>query len=232
MPKDSSHVPVVPTSKAAGHASNPRAWSKPSSFFKDRRRQQAGGVSVPQSGLVQDIQTFRLYDIGTVRLFHAAEKAGCYNDDNMLLERLIQLLYKLPRHSRMGKHLTDAFITKLWSTLDHPQPMPIPTLMGHSHRHRTADGSNTNPYLPTLGAAGTAYTRAVTPADVQSPDMPDAGLVFDMLLSRKEEFRPHPCGISSMMFYLGVIITHDIFQTVRASPLPLRACHVCLLTVQ
>lgn len=214
MPKDNSPVPVVPTSKAAGHASNPRAWSKPSSFFKNRRRQQAGGVSVPQTGLIKDMQTLRLYDIGTVRLFRAAEKAGFYNDDNLLLERLIQLLYKLPRHSRKGKLLTDAFITKLWSTLDHPQPSPIPTLMGHDHRHRTADGSNSNPYLGTLGAAGTAYARAVAPMDVQSPDMPDPGLIFDTLLARKDDFRPHQCGISSMMFYLGVIITHDIFQTV------------------
>lgn len=221
MSRDASPVPVVPTSKAAGHASNPRAWSKPSSFFKDRRRQQASGVDVLQTGLLKDAQTLRLYDLGTVRLFHAAEKAGYYNDDNMLLERLIQLLYKLPRHSRKGKLLTDAFITKLWSTLDHPQPQPIPTLMGHHHRHRTADGSNTNPYLGTLGAAGTAYARAVAPMDVQSPDMPDAGLVFDTLLARKDEFRPHQCGISSMMFYLGVIITHDIFQTVWSLPSPL-----------
>lgn len=218
-PKDTSAVPVVPTSKASGHASNPRAWSKPSSFFKDRRRQQSGGINVPQTGLLKDIQTFRLYDIGTVRLFHAAEKAGVYDDNNLLLERLIQLLYKLPRHSRAGKRLTDAFITKLWSTLDHPMPDPIPTLMGHQHRHRTADGSNSNPYLGTLGAAGTAYTRAVTPNDMQSPDMPDAGLVFDTLMARKDTFRSHPCGISSMMFYLGVIITHDIFQTV-GSPIP------------
>lgn len=211
-------VPVVATSKASGHAPNDRAWSKPSSFFKDRRRQQTGGVNVPQTGLLRDVQTLRLYDVGTVRLFHAAEKAGLYNDDNLLLERLIQLLYKLPRHSRKGKLLTDAFISKLWFTLDHPQPRPIPTLMGHEYRHRTADGTNSNPYLPALGAAGTPYARAVAPMDVQSPDRPDPGLVFDTLMARGDNFRPHPCGISSMMFYLGVIITHDIFQTVSLHP--------------
>jgi hypothetical protein len=216
MPKDFPSVPVVPTSKVACHAPNERAWSKPSSFFKDRRRQQTGGLNVPQTGLLKDIRTLRLYDVGTVRLFHAAERAGVYDDENMLLERLIQLLYKLPRHSRKGKLLTDAFITKLWSTLDHPQPSPIPTLIGHSHRFRTADGSYSNPYLEMLGAAGTAYARAVAPTDVQSPDMPDAGLVFDTLLARKDQFRPHQCGISSMMFYLAAIITHDIFQTVRS----------------
>jgi hypothetical protein len=69
-----------------------------------------------------------------------------------------------------------------------------------------------------LGAAGTAYARAVTPTDVQSPDVPDAGLVFDTLLARKDQFRPHQCGISSMMFYLAAIITHDVFQTVLSSP--------------
>ncbi|VUC31424.1 unnamed protein product [Clonostachys rosea] len=213
MPKDKPAVPVVPTAKAAGHASNARAWSKPSSFFKDRRRQQSGGFSVPQTGTLTDLQTLRLYDIGTIRLFHAAEKAGYYDDENMLLERLIQLLYKLPRHSRKGKLLTDAFITKLWSTLDHPQPTPIPTLMGQENRHRMADGSNSNPYFRTLGAAGTPYARSVAPMDVQSPDMPDPGLIFDTLLSRNGECKPHQCGISSMMFYLGTIITHDIFQT-------------------
>ena len=218
MPKENSPVPVVRTSKAAGHASNSRAWSKPSSFFKDRRREQSGGVDVQQTGLLRDILTWTLKDIGTIRLVRAAEKAGHYDDENMLLERLIQLLYKLPRHSRQGKLLTDSFITKLWSTQDHPQPLPIPTLMGHDHRHRTADGSFSNPYMSTLGAAGTAYARAVTPMDVQSPDMPDAGLVFDTLLAREDNFRPHACGISSMLFYLGVIITHDIFQTVRRFP--------------
>ena len=217
MTKLDTRVPVVSTSRGAGHASNDRAWSKPSSFFKDRRRQQAGGASVHQTGLLEDIKTLRLSDVGTIRLFRAAEKAGYYDDDDMLLERLIQLLYKLPRHSRKGKLLTDAFITKLWSTLHHPQPSPIPTLVGHHHRHRTADGSMSNPYLEKLGAAGTDYARAVAPMDVQSPDMPDAGLIFDTILGRNGKFKEHPCGISSMMFYLGVIITHDIFQTVSSS---------------
>ena len=214
MAPEKRPVPVVPTSKAAGHASNQQAWSKPSSFFKDRRREQTGGVGVAKTGLIKDVQTLRLSDLGTVRLFHDAEKHGYYDDNDLLLERLIQLLHKLPRHSRKGKQLTDAFITKLWSTLDHPHPTPIPAITGRVNRYRMADGSNNNPYLMSLGAAGTPYARAVTPLDIQSPDMPDPGLVFDTLLGRGEVFKPHPCGISSMMFYLGVIITHDIFQTV------------------
>lgn len=131
----------------------------------------------------------------------------------MLLERLIELLHKLPRHSRRGKQLTDAFITKLWSTLEHPQPLAVPAGMGHEDQHRAADGSNNNPFMPKLGAAGTAYARAVPPLDMQSPNMPDAGLVFDTLMARTEPFRSHPCGLS-IIIYLGVIITHDIFQTV------------------
>lgn len=209
MPKHNSQVAVAPMS-----TSTPAVSWKASSFFEIRRRQQADGARVRHTGFFMDLRALGLYDLGTIRLFRAAEKAGHYDDSSLLLERLIQLMYKLPRHSQKGKILMDSFVSKLWFTLDHPAS-PIPVLAGAEHRYRAADASNNNPWLGKLGAAGSPYAQAVPPKYPRNPNLPDAGLVFDTLLARKNGFQAHQCGISSMLFYLGTIITHDIFQTVR-----------------
>lgn len=47
--------------------------------------------------------------------------------------------------------------------------------------------------------------------------MPDPSVVFDALLRRKE-FKPHPSGISSLLFSFATIIIHSCFQTSRTDP--------------
>ena len=78
---------------------------------------------------------------------------------------------------------------------------------------RFADGSYNNILLPNLGKAGSPYARSV-PSLHLSPTfaLPDAGLLFDTLLKR-EEFVPHPGGISSLFFAFADLVIHSIFNT-------------------
>lgn len=142
-------------------------------------------------------------------MFLNAAITGVVDDDKLLLERLVQLLYKLPPDSKELKQLSDGFINQLWSTLDHPPAQSL----GEQYKYRKADGSYNNIHNPRLGAANTPYARSVTPAVIQTPDLPEPGFIFDTLMARGDTFEPHPQGISSMLFYLATIIIHDIFQT-------------------
>jgi hypothetical protein len=165
-----------------------------------------------KTGLAHDIKELDLRDYETLMCFLNADINGVNDDNNLLLERLIALLSKLPPTSVHGKQLTDAFVGKLWDGLSHPPLMSV----GNEYRYRAADGRHNSIYLPGLGAARTPYARAVQPLVYQRPDQPDPGLIFDLLMDRGDIFEPHPNGISSMLFYLGSIITHDVFQTVCA----------------
>jgi linoleate 10R-lipoxygenase len=64
-----------------------------------------------------------------------------------------------------------------------------------------------------MGKAGSPYARSVPSLRCLSPAaLPDAGLVFDKLLKR-DEFKEHPGGISSLFFAFAEIIIHNIFNT-------------------
>jgi linoleate 10R-lipoxygenase len=78
---------------------------------------------------------------------------------------------------------------------------------------RFADGSHNNILLPNLGKAGSPYARSV-PSSNLSPTfaLPDPGLLFDTLLKR-QEFVPHPGGISSLFFAFADLVIHSIFST-------------------
>ncbi|KAI1495045.1 linoleate diol synthase precursor [Biscogniauxia mediterranea] len=163
------------------------------------------------SGLLEDLGSLDIEDYKTLATILKSTAAGEVDDDELLLERMVTLLAKLPAHSREGKNLTDGFINTLWNALEHP---PAQVQMGNS-RYREADGSNNNLMAPMMGAANTPYART-TPAKVfQGPNLPDPGLIFDSIMTRGDgsSFREHPNRISSMLFYLAIIITHDIFQT-------------------
>ncbi|KUJ09947.1 linoleate diol synthase [Mollisia scopiformis] len=134
---------------------------------------------------------------------------GVDDDNEFLLERMIQMLSKLPPHSKEGKQMTDGLINQLWGGLEHPPKSSL----GKDYRYREPDGSCNNIRDPQIGAANTPYARSMPPMVFQSPDLPDPEQLFDMLMARGDDFKPHPNGISSMQFYLAAIITHDIFQT-------------------
>ncbi|KAL8388136.1 hypothetical protein RB595_009431 [Gaeumannomyces hyphopodioides] len=167
------------------------------------------GKPVP-TGLADDIDKLGFKDIDTLLIFLNSAVKGVNDDQKFLLERLIQLLAKLPPASREGKRLTDGLVNDLWDSLDHP---PVASL-GKGFSFREPDGSKNNIHLPDLGAANTPYARSTKPLVFQNPNPPDPTTIFDTLLARDPaKFRPHPNKISSMLFYLATIITHDIFQT-------------------
>lgn len=59
------------------------------------------------------------------------------DDKTMLMERVIQLVAKLPHGSKTRAKLTSQFIGELWGSLDHPPLLYI----GEKYKYRTADGS-------------------------------------------------------------------------------------------
>lgn len=133
--------------------------------------------NVSQTGLIADIQALGFEDYGTLVQFLNASVTGINDDNHHLLERLVQLLAKLPPHSKQLKGLSDGFINQLWTTLDHP---PVSSL-GDQYKYRRADGSYNNIHAPQLGAANTPYARSVRPTVFQNPDLPEPGIVFERL---------------------------------------------------
>ncbi|KAK2043180.1 linoleate diol synthase [Colletotrichum somersetense] len=169
-----------------------------------------GAPQVPEpTNLLQDVKNLGFEDFDTLADFLGSAVKGQINDNDLLLERLIELFAKLPPGTTEGKKLEYGLINQLWSGIDHP-PM---TTLADEYKYRTADGSNNNIRSPQMGAAGTAYARSAPPIAYQTPNQPEPSLVFDMLFARGDEFKPHPNKISSVLFYFATIITHDIFQT-------------------
>ncbi|KAF8856230.1 linoleate diol synthase [Acephala macrosclerotiorum] len=161
-----------------------------------------------QTGLLEDLHTLSFKDTQTMVMFLNTSATGVDDDNDLLLERMIQMLSKLPPHSHEGKQMTDGLINQLWSGLEHPPKSSL----GRKYRYREPNGSCNNIRDPQLGAANTPYARSMPPMVFQSPDLPDPESLFDLLMARGDGFEPHPNGISSMQFYLAAIITHDIFQ--------------------
>jgi linoleate 10R-lipoxygenase len=82
-----------------------------------------------------------------------------------------------------------------------------------NYAYRSADGSDYNPLIPSMGKAGSPYARSVPSLRCLSPAaLPDPELVFDKLLKR-DEFKEHPGGISSLFFAFAEVIIHNIFNT-------------------
>ena len=66
------------------------------------------------------------------------------------------------------------------------------TLQNVPYVFRSADGSDYNVLWPSLGKAGMPYARTVASTHpLPRSSLPDASLVFDMLLKR-DAFEPHP----------------------------------------
>ncbi|KAF3061010.1 Linoleate diol synthase [Daldinia childiae] len=163
-----------------------------------------------ETGLLQDLQHLGVEDYKTLKDVLDATVSGEEDDNELLQERIVTLLAKLPPNSREGKQATDAFVNTLWNSLEHPPAQ----ILARDACYRTANGSYNNLEAPAMGAANTRYTRT-TPAKVfQGPNLPDPGLIYDSIMARdRASFREHPNKISSVLFYLATIITHDIFQT-------------------
>lgn len=134
---------------------------------------------------------------------------------------------RLPKDSRLGQTLEEYIIGLLYKDLPHPpgpylalppaDPIPYPQPVGVNYAFRPADGSYYNPLVPSLGRARMPYARSV-PTKVIMPvaHLPDPNTVFDALL-RRDNFVPHPGGLSSLFFAFADLIIHTIFNTSHAN---------------
>ncbi|KAF6807360.1 fatty acid oxygenase [Colletotrichum sojae] len=174
--------------------------------------------------LLQDVKKLGFEDFDTLVNFFQSAVEGQINDNELLLEHLIQLFAKLPQNTVKGKRLENGLIHQLWNGIDHP-PM---TTLAEEHKYRAADGSGNNIHDPKMGAANTAYARSTPAKSYQNPNQPEPEMIFDMLFARGAEFKPHPNKLSSVLFYLATIITHDIFQTASPNFSPKPALFVAL----
>lgn len=128
-------------------------------------------------GILQDIQKLGFKDYETLGLLLSTSAKGINDDNKYLVERLVQLLAKLPPQSEEVRQLSDGFIDQLWNALDHP---PASSL-GDKYQYRQADGSHNNISDPQLGSANKPYARLVRSKDFQDPDLPDPATIFDKL---------------------------------------------------
>lgn len=146
--------------------------------------------------------------------------------DRTQLEKLLTLMSRLPKDSRLGSTIEEYLIGLLYKDLPHP-PGPYlalpsagtvlyPQPAGVNYAYRSADGSFYNPLIPSLGMAGMPYARSVpTKNTIPVSLLPDAATVFDTLLSR-DKFVPHPGGLSSLFFAFADLIIHSLFNTSHA----------------
>ncbi|ETN36283.1 uncharacterized protein HMPREF1541_08560 [Cyphellophora europaea CBS 101466] len=135
-------------------------------------------------------------------------EGGPIDDKTYLMERIIQLTAELPLHDRVSDSLTNSLLTQLWNDLEHPPKRAL----GFDFAFRKPDGSNNNMMFPHVGKAGQPYAKTVQSTRMRPTSLPDPGVVFDSVLARKD-YKPHPNGISSVLFYLASIIIHDCFHT-------------------
>lgn len=168
-------------------------------------------ASSKPTGLLDDLVHLQPSDIRTVIDQAKSTLTGDpMNDKTDQMERLLKLASKFPANSKAGSVLNNKLIQQLYDDLQHP---PVAQL-GDEHRYRAADGSFNNIAAPQIGAANSHYARSVRPQTTQTADLPDAADLFDNLMVR-DQFKPHPAKLSSMLFYLASIIIHDLFRTDR-----------------
>lgn len=160
-------------------------------------------------GDLRDMSYLGISDVKTLIEIQGKKMSGEPVDDKTyLMEGLIRTAAKLPDGSKNREKLTNQFLSQLWNDLQHP---PL-SYLGSKYQYRSADGSFNSLVHPQLGAAGTPYARTVKPTLMQTPALPDAGVVFDSVMTRKH-VEQHPNQISSVLFYLASIIIHDCFRT-------------------
>lgn len=168
-------------------------------------------ASSKPTGLLDDLVHLQPSDIRTVIDQAKSTLTGDpMNDKTNQMERLLKLASEFPANSKAGSVLNNKLIQQLYDDLQHP---PVAQL-GDEHRYRAADGSFNNIAAPQIGAANSHYARSVRPQTTQTADLPDPADLFDNLMVR-DQFKPHPAKLSSMLFYLASIIIHDLFRTDR-----------------
>ncbi|KJZ74142.1 hypothetical protein HIM_06373 [Hirsutella minnesotensis 3608] len=178
-------------------------------------RKNSSGDIEPRPAVVRDLRSVGWEDLRTLTDMVVAKLKGetLVDDKTMLMERTIQLVASLPDHSARQEVLTNVFLTKLWDSLDHPPLL----YMGDEFRYRLPDGSNNNPLMPKLGAAGTPYARSVKPGKANLGALPDPEMVYEAVMARNV-FKKNANNVSSILWHWATIITHDLFRTNHHDP--------------
>jgi hypothetical protein len=189
---------------------------KPSKAPDGKTDEEANGAPTPKkTSLVHDLTHLNFKQAATVAQAITTLASGEPLDDKeLLLEHGVAMLQSLPLNSSLSKTISDGFIEMLYRDLPHPPP----TTAGPTARYRAHDGSGNNPWIPEMGRAGHPYSRSVPPTKAKGPNLPDPELVFDQLLRRKGDFRPHPSGLNRLFFSFATVVIHECFQTSRTDP--------------
>ncbi|KAF2860876.1 linoleate diol synthase [Piedraia hortae CBS 480.64] len=123
------------------------------------------------------------------------------------MEHLI-IASALLQHGTLDDVLTGKLVTQLWNDLEHPPTSSV------VRQYRMPDGSGNSERFPQMGKSFMPYARTVASGITQAGALPDPGILFDTCMAREtKDGKPHPAKISSMLFYLASIITHDLFKT-------------------
>ncbi|KAG8709377.1 hypothetical protein FRC11_005607 [Ceratobasidium sp. 423] len=131
------------------------------------------------------------------------------DDRRGLMPQAFSVLSQIPSENPAGLRINNHIIRLLYETIPHP----IATLLGED-RFRQADGSRNNVLIPSLGQAGTPYTRTCQGKHpLPIPSLPDSALVFDELLKATDQRAEHPGKNSSLTFAFAAIVTHSLFRT-------------------
>ncbi|KAK2591548.1 hypothetical protein QQS21_010768 [Conoideocrella luteorostrata] len=166
-------------------------------------------------GLMQDLKSIGIGDLKTLKDIITAKLKGetLQDDKTMIMERTIQLVATMPNKSKRQEILTNTFIDELWNSLDHPPLL----YMGDEFKYRQPDGSNNNPLMPKLGAAGTPYSRTVKPGPENMGALPDPEAIYEAVMAR-DGFKKNPNNVSSILWYWATIVIHDLFYTNAKDP--------------
>jgi hypothetical protein len=177
--------------------------------------QASGAGAVKQTSVFHDLAHLNPKNAATLAQALPALASGEPLDDKeLLLEHGVAMLQSLPTNSGLSQTISDGFISMLWNDLPHPAP----TMAGPSSRYRRHDGGGNVPWDAEMGKAGSPYARNVPPMKPKGPALPDVESVYDALLRRDGEFRPHPSGLNRMFFSFATVVIHECFQTSRTDP--------------
>ncbi|KAI0094227.1 heme peroxidase [Irpex rosettiformis] len=171
---------------------------------------------VKQGPLVKDPeQVFKAF-------LQAVENPDAIDDRQGFFLEALALLCKVPPTTSLATKANNKVIEVLYHSLPHPPAMylapfqsPAAPQAQNGGKFRAADGGGNNLWLPDLGRSGMPYARDVENKHPLPPNvLPDPGLLFDTLLrAKKDDWKPHPGGNSSLTFAFASLVTHSLFRT-------------------
>ncbi|KAI8338644.1 heme peroxidase [Chlamydoabsidia padenii] len=175
------------------------------------------GISPQRTNAIREVLTIpsahkRILMRGLVE--RLLSKHALVNDRSNTFEAVMLILGSLgPDQQDLANELTQPLIKVYQDDFKKPY-------INFAGQHfRTADGSYNSLVSPDVGKAGSNYYKAVPSKSPVNEQLPPAHTVFERLLKRPEgQFTPHKSGVNMLLFYLAIVITHDVFYTDRNDP--------------